>query len=113
MGGVAARGCDEHAPAFGRAAAGLAGSSEGVLARGEEVDRAQGAQIPQGATVLGRGGGAGARAGPGAQQGGEEEGQRGEEGVDRGGLRACDSSRLSGGSGRRCADRVSVHGLFI
>jgi hypothetical protein len=77
------------------------------------VDRAQGAQVPQGAAVLGRGGGAGARAGPGAQQGGEEEGQGGEEGVDRDGVRARVSSRLSGGSGRRCAGRVSVHGLFL
>jgi hypothetical protein len=111
--GVAARRGDEHAPAFGRAATGLTGGAEGVLARGEGVDRAQGAQVPQGAAVLGGGGGASARPGPGAQQGGEEEGEGGKEGIDGGRIRARVSSRLSGGFGRRCGDRGSVHGLFL
>ncbi len=125
MGGVAARRGDEHAPAFGRAAAGPAAGAERVQARGEGMDRAQGAKVPQGAAMLGGGGGTGARAaeraegaaqqreaarqGGAAEQGQEQHQQAGDQGF----IRTHLSRPAFGGGGRRGADRMFVHGLFL
>ena len=105
-GGGAARGVDEHAPAFGGAAAGGARGTE--LGRAEGVRGVEDAQVAQGAGVLFRGGGAGAGAEPGAQEGeglggdgagqggagggaqqsGKEEGEGGQDGIEGVGFRA-------------------------
>jgi hypothetical protein len=105
-GGTAARGVDEHAPAFRGAAAGGARGTE--LGRAEGVCGVEDAQVAQGAGVLLRGGGAGAGAEPGAEegeglggdgageggagggaeQGGEEEGESGQDGIEGVGFRA-------------------------
>ena len=125
MGGVAPRRGHEHAPALGRAATGPAAGAERVQARGEDMDRAQGAQVPEGAAVLGGGGGAGTRAaeraegtaqqdeaarqGGAAEQGQEQHQQAGDQGF----IRTHLSHPAFGGCGRRDADRMFVHGLFL
>jgi hypothetical protein len=105
-GGAPARGVDEHAPAFGSAAAGGARGAE--LGHAEGMGGVEDAQVAQGAGVLFGGGGAGAGAEPGAEegeglggdgageggagggaeQGGEQEGEGGQDGIEGVGFRA-------------------------
>lgn len=105
-GGASARGVDEHASAFRGAAAGGARGTE--LGHAEGVCGVEDAQVAQGAGVLLRGGGTGAgaepgaqegdglggdgagegRAGGGAEQGGEEEGEGGQDRIEGAGFRA-------------------------